>query len=321
MFRWPTFLPMTTTSWRSTTKTFLALALAASLALSGCSTDAEAENNASDGSYTVEHAMGSTTIDGPVDRVVVIDSPHLDSLVALDVIPVGATESGAAAGFPDYLPDQLEETESVGETMDPNIEKIASPEPDLIIGAKVRHEEIYEQLSAIAPTVYSEGSGTNWQEQATITAAAVNKSDEMEEQIAALDERAAALGESIPEGATASMVRFRPENFRLYGPETFSGSILSQVGFDLGERDWNEYSMMELSPENFAQIDGDYIFYTVPGGDETLTTKPTVEGLWGNQPGVENGQVYEFEDETWMVGIGVLGGNAILDDLEPALST
>ena len=122
--------------------------------------------------------------------MVVIDSPHLDSLVALDVIPVGATESGAAAGFPDYLPDQLEETESVGETMDPNIEKIASLEPDLIIGAKVRHEEIYEQLSAIAPTVYSEGSGTNWQEQATITAAAVNKSDEMEEQIAALDERA-----------------------------------------------------------------------------------------------------------------------------------
>lgn len=311
---------MPTTSWTSTTTTFCALAAAVSLALTGCSSAPEVENNDADGDYTVEHAMGSTAIDGPVDRVVVIDSPHLDSLVALDVIPVGATESGAGAGFPAYLADQLEDTESVGETMEPSIEKIAQLEPDLIIGSKVRHEEIYEQLSDIAPTVYSEGSGTNWPEQATITAAAVNKSDKMDEQIAALDERALTLGETIPEGTTASMVRFRPENFRLYGPETFSGSILSQVGFDLGDRGWNEYSMMELSPENFAQIDGDYIFYTIPGGDEALTTKPTVEGLWGNQPGVRSGQAHQFEDETWMVGIGVLGGNAILDELESTLA-
>lgn len=263
--------------------------------------------------------MGSTEIPGAPQRVVVIDSPHLDALLALGIIPVGATESGAEAGFPGYLQEELADAESVGQTAEPNIEKIAALEPDLIIGAKVRHEAIYEQLSGIAPTVMSEGSGTNWHEQAEITAAAVNKSQEMEQLIAELDARAQELGEDIDaDGQTASMVRFRPENFRLYGPETFSGSVLEQVGFDLGERDWNEYSMMELSPENFAEIDGDVIFYTIPGSADA-TTYPAVSELWSESEAVEQGKVYEFEDETWMIGIGVLGANEILDDLEEAL--
>lgn len=218
------------------------------------------------------------------------------------------------------MADELKDTESVGLTSEPNLEKIAALDPDLIIGAKVRHEAIYDQLSDIAPTVMSEGSGTNWNEQAEITAAAVNKSDEMDKLISDLDTRATELGEEIgADGQTASMVRFRTDNFRLYGPETFSGSVLEQVGFDLGERDWNEYSMMELSSENFGQIDGDLIFYTIPGSPEA-TTYPKISELWVDSPAVRQGRTYEFEDETWMVGIGVLGANEILDDLEETLS-
>lgn len=263
--------------------------------------------------------MGTTDLAQAPQRVVVIDSPHLDALLALGITPVGATESGAETGFPGYLQDELADTESVGQTAEPNIEKIAALGPDLIIGAQVRHEGIYDQLSEIAPTVMSEGSGTNWHEQAEITAAAVGKSDEMQQLIADLDTRAQELGEDIDaEGQSASMVRFRPDNFRLYGPETFSGSILEQVGFDLGERDWNEYSMMELSPENFAEIDGDVIFYTNPGAADA-TTYPAVSELWVKSEAVKQGNVHEFEDETWMIGIGVIGANEILDDLEETL--
>lgn len=295
----------------------LALTLSA---CSGSSTSNTASTETAAASYTVEHAMGTTVIDGPVERVVVIDSPHLDALLALGITPVGATESGAENGFPTYLADQLQDTESVGSTSEPNLEKIASLDPDLIIGAKVRHEGIYEQLSAIAPTVMSEGSGTNWHEQAEITAAAVNRSAEMTDLINDLSTRADEVGEEVgAEGQTVSMVRFRPDNFRLYGPETFSGSILEEVGYDLGEKEWNEYSMMELSTENFGQIDGDLIFYTIPG-EPAATTYPQVSELWKDSPAVQQGKTYEFEDETWMVGIGVLGGNEILDDLEEALS-
>lgn len=306
---------------RSTRLLLGAVAALTAVAVTACSSSATDDDTASSESYTVTHAMGETTLDDEPERIVVIDSPHLDALVALGITPVGATESGAAAGFPGYLADELDGTTSVGTTAEPDFEAIANLHPDLIIGAQVRHEAIYEQLSAIAPTVFSVNSGTDWEEQARITAAAVGRSDEMEELLAGVTDRATALGEKIgAPGRTASIVRFRPENFRLYGPHTFSGTILTRVGFDLGERDWNEYSMMELSPENYDSIDGDVVFFTNRAGDPNASTMGAVTAVWGGLPAVANGDVHEVEDETWMVGIGVVGAGIILDDIERILS-
>ena len=306
------------TRLRRTRSTLLAATIASVLALSACSGGTDAENEASGESYTVTHAMGETVIEGTPQRIVVLDSPHLDALVALGHTPVGVTESSAGKGTPPYLGDI--DAETVGLTSEPDIDKIATLAPDLIIGAKVRHEAIYDELSGIAPTVFSENSGTDWQEQATITAAAVGEDEEMAGLIDDLDARIAEVGTAVEaDGKTLSIVRFRPDNFRLYGPRTFSGSILSQMGFDLGDREWDEYSMAELSPELYEQITGETVFFTNPGGDPSATTMATITGLWGVLPAVRANQVYEVEDETWMVGIGVLGAGKILDDVQENL--
>ncbi|MCZ4079176.1 iron-siderophore ABC transporter substrate-binding protein [Rhodococcus sp. H36-A4] len=308
---------------RSSTRVVLGVvATVSALLLTACGGNTSSGDAAgSDEAFTVQQAMGETLLPGVPDRIVVIDSPHLDALVALGLTPVGATESAAGGGFPTYLADGLEATKGVGSTAEPDIEAIAALAPDLIIGSKVRHETIYNQLSAIAPTVYSVNSGTDWQEQARVTAASVNKSKEMDDLLSGLAARAVAVGKDVgAEGQTVSMARFRPANFRLYGPNTFSGSILTQVGFKLGERDWNEYSMLELSTEYYDQIDGEIIFYTNPGGDPKATTMNTVTGLWGSLSAVQSGKTFEVEDETWMVGIGVNGANIILDQVSEALT-
>ncbi|MGC4075066.1 MAG: ABC transporter substrate-binding protein [Nibricoccus sp.] len=62
----------------------------------------------------------------------------------------------AGDGLPAYLGDATAQVQLVGQTTEPNLEQIAAMRPDLILGAKVRHEAIYDQLSAIAPTVFSE---------------------------------------------------------------------------------------------------------------------------------------------------------------------
>src|SRR3546814_19006230 len=68
---------------------------------------------------------------------------------------------------------------------------------------------------------------------------------------------------------TASMVRFLlPDQIRLYGPETFSGTVLSDVGIELGDHAWNEYSMFLVSSEQLELADADVVFspsYGVPG--------------------------------------------------------
>lgn len=48
-------------------------------------------------------------------------------------------------------------------------------QPDLIIGNKMRHEKIYEQLKEIAPTVYAETLRGDWKENFTPYTKAVNK--------------------------------------------------------------------------------------------------------------------------------------------------
>lgn len=45
----------------------------------------------------------------------------------------------------------------------------------------------------------------------------------------------------------------------------------------------------------------------------------TVTKLWGDLPAVKADATHEVEDETWMVGIGVLGATEILQDIEEIL--
>lgn len=81
------------------------------------------------GGYTVTHAMGETRLPARPARVVVLDSPHLDALVALGTVPVGASVSAAGAGYPPYLADRLTGTESTGLIAEPDLEAVVGCAP------------------------------------------------------------------------------------------------------------------------------------------------------------------------------------------------
>ncbi len=274
--------------------------------------------------HVVVHAMGETEVPGAPTRVVVLDSSFLDASIALGVPPIGATEGIAGSGLPAYLGDVTADIELVGNTTEPNLEQIAAMQPDLILGAKVRHEALYDQLSEIAPTVFSESSGTDWKSQVRITGEALNRSTDAEALLTEFDERAIAVGDEIgAEGTTAVIVRFIPGQIRLYGPATFSGSVLTQVGFDLGDKGYDpQYGMAIISSEQIELLDTDVIFATNPeaeSGGEMATDRGAVEALWSALPAVQSGNQFDITDSTWMTGIGVLGANAILDDLQTFL--
>jgi iron complex transport system substrate-binding protein len=273
------------------------------------------------GPHEVVHAMGTTEVPGDPQRVVVLDSSFLDAAVALGVQPIGATEAAEGEGLPPYLRDELgPDVQIVGLITTPNLEAVAAAQPDLILGAKVRHEAIYEQLSQIAPTVFTESSGTNWRTGLMVTADAFGKVDEAEALLAELDARAAEVGEAVgAAGKTASIVRFVPDQIRLYGPDTFSGSVVSLVGFDLGEKgfDANPYSMAMISPEQLGIADADVIFATNRTVDAAGFA--AVEPLWNALPAVVDGRQFDVEDDEWMLGIGVIGAHIILDDIEALL--
>ena len=77
-------------------------------------------------------------------------------LLALGVTPVGAVQSWTGDPWYDHIADEMKDVEVVGLESEVNLEAIAALQPDLIIGNKMRQEDIYEQLNAIAPTVFAE---------------------------------------------------------------------------------------------------------------------------------------------------------------------
>jgi iron complex transport system substrate-binding protein len=327
------------TGSRSRPLRLLALLVAATFVVAACggSEDTSSSTTAGDGSTTseasaedsgprtVSHAMGSTEVPADPTRVVVLDSSMLDSSIALGVTPVGATEGLAGAGLPPYLgEDEISEIELVGLTEEPNLEKIAALTPDLIIGAKVRHEAIYPDLSKIAPTVFSESSGTDWTSQVRLTGEALGRTDEAEELLAEFATRATEVGTTIgAPGTTAVIVRFIPGQIRLYGPKTFSGSVLTAVGFELPDKGYDpQYGMAVISTERVDLVEADVVFATNPSVEsdgKIQSDRDAMGALWESLPAVQEGRQYDILDTTWMTGIGPIGANRILDDLEEQL--
>jgi iron complex transport system substrate-binding protein len=306
----------TTTAAPATTTTDVAATSTAAPTTAASTTTAPPATTAPAGPHVVQHAMGATEVPGDPQRVVVLDSSFLDASIALGVVPVGATEGTAGIGLPAYLGDSISDIELVGDTTTPNLELVAAMQPDLILAAKVRHEALYDQLSAIAPTVFSESSGTNWTDQVLLTGDALGQPAQAQALLDEFNARATAVGTAIgAPGQTATIVRFIPGQTRLYGPPTFSGSVLTAVGFDLGDKAYDpSFGMALISAEQLEVVDADVIFATTYAGEGS--TRPDFEQLWLNLPAVAEGRQFDIEDSTWMTGIGVIGANEILDDLE-----
>jgi iron complex transport system substrate-binding protein len=269
----------------------------------------------------VRHDQGETEVPAEPRRVVALDTPHLDAALSVGVEPVGAVSVFADEGLPTYLGDLTDGIEIVGTIEEPDLEAIAALEPDLILSATVRHGGIYDQLGQIAPTVFTESSGTDWEQGFDLVAEALGRQDEGRRALADHDARVTGLGQDLePNGTVAAIVRFLPGETRIYGPDTFSGSVLSEVGFELPDLDYDEYSMAYISAEQAELLRAADVIFTSTYGPPDESTRAEVTALWDNLPAVEAGCQFDVEDDEWMIGIGLIGAGIILDDVETSLS-
>ncbi|MFP5105706.1 ABC transporter substrate-binding protein [Neobacillus sp. C211] len=285
-------------------------------------------------SYTVKHAMGSTTIKGTPKKVVILTNEGTEALLALGVKPVGAVQSWLGDPWYEHIKKDMDGVEVVGVESEVNVEKIASLKPDLIIGNKLRQEKIYDQLSAIAPTVFSETLRGDWKENFKLYAKALNLEAKGNEVLNAYDTHVedlkAKLGDKVNQ--EVSVVRFMAGKSRIYYTDSFSGVLFNQLGFKRAAQQEalftpdNKLGLLavEVGKEVIPKMDGDLLFYFTyaPPGDQAAidTAKEwTNDPLWKNLNAVKSGHVYEVSDATWNTSGGVLSANIMLDDLEKIL--
>lgn len=271
---------------------------------------------------TVSHAMGSTEVTTRPVRIVALDQTFVDAAFTLDVPLAGFTDvTGSEGALPAYL-SEFEDTlgkdaESLGDLDNPNLEQLLALRPDLIVSAKIRHEDIYDQLSKIAPTVFSETTGPTWKQNIRLLAEALGQEDLAEARIANYEDRANKVGDAIRakqgRNPTISVVRFiGPEN-RLYQKESFSGIVLEDVGLARPpSQDVDDFAVA-VSEERIPDADADRIYITVSDRDEARAARDRffTNPLWERL----SGEVTEVSDEVWGLAVGLQGAQAMLDDL------
>ncbi|GLB59743.1 ABC transporter substrate-binding protein [Cytobacillus sp. NCCP-133] len=283
-------------------------------------------NKTEDTSYTVEHAMGTTTLEKTPEKVVILTNEGTEALLSMGVTPVGAVQSWTGDPWYEHIADQMKDVQVVGTESEVNVEAIAALQPDLIIGNKMRQEKIYDQLNSIAPTIFAETLRGNWKENFELYAKAINKEEAGNKVIADYDSRIEEIKTSLGDklNQEVSIVRFMAGDVRIYHKDSFSGVILDQIGLARPEsQNVDDFAEKNATKERIPAMDGDVLFYfTYETGDDKASQleKEWIEDpLFKNLKVAQEGKVYKVSDTIWNTAGGVIAANLLLDDIEKHL--
>lgn len=263
----------------------------------------------------VNDGTRDVTIPDVPKRIVVLEFSFADALAAIDVAPVGVADDGDPARLPQAVRDVIGEWTSVGQRGQPSIEAIAGLKPDLIIADLNRHESVYAELSAIAPTLLLSSRGEDYEgslRSAQLIAKAVGKTSEMDARIAKHRETMAGYAAQVPDGVSILFGAAREDSFSVHGPDSYAGSVLISLGATVP-------TMREAgAPTEFAGIeqllalDPEWIFvgnYRHPN----IVDKWKAEPLWTTLK-ASDGKVVAVDSNVWARNRGILSAEKIAAD-------
>ncbi|AOZ89423.1 iron ABC transporter substrate-binding protein [Bacillus xiamenensis] len=306
-------------------KSFWSLLVVLSIVLlAACgSNSSEGKSDSKEKTRTVESAIGSTEIKGSPKRVVTLYQGATDAAVAMGIKPVGVVESWLETPTYKYLRDDLKGVKIVGQETQPNLEEIEKLKPDLIIASKVRHEQIFDQLKEIAPTVATETVFT-FKDTVKLMGEALNKQDKSKELLTKWDDRVADFKEKAKKNIknwpmNVAVVNFRADHARIY-QTGFAGSILTELGFEgpKNVKDKKQDIVTLTDKESIPQMNADVIYYFMDDQDKSVEKaykEWTSHPLWKQLDAVKAKQVHKVDEITWNMAGGIIAANMMLDDI------
>ena len=268
---------------------------------------------------TVTHFQGSTEITQVPTRVVITGTGQLDIALTLGFVPVGSTAGDGAELIPSYLAeafpqdaDALAEMKNVGNRKAPDVESIADRSPDLILMNNSGKDaaSLYASLSEIAPTVVTQGKGTNWKQDFLLMADALGKPDTAQTWLDSFHTDAAKAGESIDRQATVSLLRVTEGRLRVFGTISFAGSVLADMGAARPEgQQFTDDVSQDISKEELDKADGGWLLYGVQGGDASELTSLD---LWPALQAVSADHAVQVDDDPFFLNAGPTAARTVL---------
>ncbi|SFF23871.1 iron complex transport system substrate-binding protein [Paenibacillus catalpae] len=270
---------------------------------------------------SIKHALGETKITGTPKKVVVLEWTYAEDLIALGVQPAGVADVKGYGEWYGAIDPKLDAAVvDVGTRQEPSIETITSLDPDLIIGVSFRHEAIYDQLSAIAPTLifnpYPEEGGldqySEMEQTFTAIADALGKKADGEKVLADLhtfyDDSKAKLASAGKEGQeivfTQAWTNEGVATFRLFTDNSMAMAILAKVGLKNAHQDsaFQQYGYSETDIEGLTKTPNASVLYTTSATDTVFSELLPNNEVYKNLNFAKENRVYD------MKGIWPFGG-------------
>ena len=319
---------------------------AAALGACGVGEEAAAPTATTGATRTVETVFGTVTLPANPQRAIAFYPSEMDFALVLGIpLVVGTGALGSAqASFLQYqqerYPEALERTEKVQGRPEPDLERTAALNPDVILVYDFTDEETYALYSEIAPTLaipfFSETeingvvvNTVSWRRSLQFAAEALGRQQEADEFLANYDTLVENLRPRLSErwsGATFARIQPQPEGFFVSG---YANSVEGQILFEelkLTPAPFVMPDTQQVSLELIPQLEeADVLLISREFEADKATQERDLEELaaitdselWQRLPAVQNDQVFEF-DKSLTVG-SPLGAVVFVDYLEQTL--
>ena len=285
----------------------------------------------------IETIKGVVSVPDAPERVLVLNPALAGSVYALDVPVLAVTASTRAATEEGFSAPWAEQARAAKTEVMPwdfaqlNFELILNYNPDLIIAGgqgrpSVLASEAYEQLSAIAPTVFVDTAITTWQGELEFLGEVFGRPEQVQD---ALDTYAARVAEvkqaiSLPPQPTGFLLSLEAGRAPSFLPENSATPLLfAEVGFEpaayLAEHpDFPLASTGDSASVEFEQVS---TVFTSPSAvlipwapSSPMSEEFKSVAILQDIPAIVDGQTYDFPDYAYR--FDYYGALALLDRIE-----
>ena len=265
-------------------------------------------------------SRGVHTLESKPTRIVSTSVTLTGSLLAIDapVVASGATTpnnrvadgQGFLRQWGDIAKQRKVARLYIGE---PSAEAVAAQMPDLILISATGGDSalaLYDQLSAIAPTLIINYDDKSWQALLTQLGAITGHEKQAAERIAAFDKQLAQVKQQMtlpPQPVNAIVYTAAAHSANLWTAESAQGKLLHQLGFTLADlpaglqtstSQGKRHDIIQLGGENLATgLNGEGLF--VFAGDEKDVAAIYANPLLAHLQSVKNKRVWALGTETF----------------------
>lgn len=206
------------------------MALALTAVFVACGDDLDGKKEGAE-TVVVKHELGETTVAKNPKKVVVFDFGTLDTLDKLGVEVTALPQSN----IPSYLSKfESDDYENVGSLKEPDFEKLAEIDPDLII-ISGRQADLYDQFTELADTIYLGVDNNNYMESfennVTIIGEVFGKEAEAKKEFETIESSIAAVKEKAEAAEVNGLIILaNDDKISAYGPNSRFGIIHDLLG-------------------------------------------------------------------------------------------